>query len=79
MFIILFSFYCGLIFFVLYRIIKSINAPRRVIEIIYILVSSGILAFVIGLIRKDVGNILVTISTLLLTSYVILLIMKRKK
>ncbi|WFA18850.1 hypothetical protein ERY13_16980 [Paenibacillus mucilaginosus] len=60
--------------------IQSIKtAPVRVVETSYMLVSSGILAYVIGGIRKDVGSIFLAISAVLLTLYAILLMIKRKK
>lgn len=64
----LISVYCGVIFFTLYRVLKNVNTHRRV-ETITLLIRSGIFAFIISLIIKDVGNIFIIISTLFLILY----------
>jgi len=74
----LISVYCGVIFFTLYRVLKNVNTHRRV-ETITLLIRSGIFAFIISLIRKDVGNIFIIISTLFLILYVIFLMMRKKR
>jgi len=74
--VLLISTYCGLIFFFVYRVLKNINSHRRV-ETISMFIQSGFLAYLIGILNKDVGNILIIISTLLLILYVIFLITKK--
>lgn len=62
--------YGGVVLFAMYRIFKLAN---RKVETIYLLVSSGILAFVMTRIRDDVGYILMTISAILLILYIIVM------
>lgn len=71
MLLILTVLYVILVSFILYRIVQTFKVKNRMAENVFLIVSSCLVAFVIGIFRTDLQCIFMIISLLLLVAYFI--------
>lgn len=71
MLLILTALYVILVSFILYRIVQTFKVKNRMAENVFLIVSSCLVAFVIGIFRTDLQSIFMIISLLLLVAYFI--------
>lgn len=65
------ALYVILVSFILYRIVQTFKVKNRMAENVFLIVSSCLVAFVIGIFRTDLQSIFMIISLLLLVAYFI--------